>query len=71
MLITFANRLDPDLAGQNVGPDLDPACLTILMAFLKEFFENVEFEKISMKKKFPACKELNSHNWPSRYDYVI
>ena len=26
--ITFANSLDPDQAGQNVGPDLDPNCLT-------------------------------------------
>ena len=23
-LITFANRLDPDQARQNVGPDMDP-----------------------------------------------
>ena len=28
LLITFANRLDPDQARQNVGPDLDPSCLT-------------------------------------------
>ena len=28
LLITFANRLDPDQAQQNVGPDLDPNCLT-------------------------------------------
>ena len=27
-LITFANSLDPDQAQQNVGPDLDPNCLT-------------------------------------------
>ena len=27
-LITFANSLDPDQARQNVGPDLDPNCLT-------------------------------------------
>ena len=26
---TFANRLDPDQARQNVGPDLDPNCLTL------------------------------------------
>ena len=34
LLITFANSLDPDQARQNVGPDLDPYCLTF-MAFLK------------------------------------
>ena len=28
LLITFANSLDPDQARQNVGPDLDPSCLT-------------------------------------------
>ena len=33
LLITFADSLDPDQ--QNVGPDLDPNCLTI-----KYFFEN-------------------------------
>ena len=27
-LITFANSLDPGQAQQNVGPDLDPNCLT-------------------------------------------
>ena len=29
LLITFANSLDPDQAQQNVGPDLDPNCLTL------------------------------------------
>ena len=28
LLITFANSLDPDQTEQNVGPDLDPNCLT-------------------------------------------
>ena len=28
LLITFANSLDPDQTRQNVGPDLDPNCLT-------------------------------------------
>ena len=27
-VITFANNLDPDQARRNVGPDLDPNCLT-------------------------------------------
>ena len=42
--ITFANSLDPDHAQQNVGPDLDPNCLT-LMSFLKEFFKKDDFVK--------------------------
>ena len=29
LLITFANSLDPNQARQNVGPDLDPNCLTL------------------------------------------
>ena len=28
LLITFAKSLEPDQARQNVGPDLDPNCLT-------------------------------------------
>ena len=28
-MITFSNCLDPVQAQQNVGPDLDPNCLTI------------------------------------------
>ena len=39
LLITFANSLDPDQDKSNVGSDLD----TLIM--LKEFFENVNFEK--------------------------
>ena len=35
LLTAFANSLDPDQAQQNVGPDLDPNCLTLLK---KEFF---------------------------------
>ena len=27
--ITFANSLDPDQDQQNIGPDLDPNCLTL------------------------------------------
>ena len=29
LLITFANSLDPNQARQNIGPDLDPNCLTL------------------------------------------
>ena len=51
LLITFANNLDPVQARQNVGPNLGPNCLT-LMVFLKEFFERVDFEKnLQMAKK--------------------
>ena len=47
LLITFANSLDPDQDQQNVGPDLDPNCLTdTLGVVLKEFFKREKFEKI-------------------------
>ena len=60
LLIIFSNSLDPDQDRQNVGPDLDPNCLT-LIAFLKEFFEKVRFEKKSTDdnkslKKLPSMQ---------------
>ena len=61
LLITFANSLDPDHVGQNVGPDLDSNCLT-LWVFLKDFLEKVDFEKNQQTTKkhenYPAVKEL-------------
>ena len=67
LLITFANILDPDQAQQNVGPDLDPNYLT-LKVFIKEFVEQVDFEKnqhtTKMHEKFPReqrDKVLNVH----------
>ena len=64
LLITFANSLYPDQARQNVGPDLDPNCFDTLMVFLKEFFEKVDFEKISRRQRsrqnYPGGKELRS-----------
>ena len=31
LLITFANSFDSDQVQQNIGPDLDPNCLTLLI----------------------------------------
>ena len=59
-LITFANNLDPDQARQNVGPDLDPICLTLLWYSWKNFSKNLILKKISRRQKsmqnFPACR---------------
>ena len=47
LLITFANSLDPDQAWQNVGPDLNPNCLTFWWYSFGDFchllitFENI------------------------------
>ena len=38
--ITVANNFDPDQAWQNVRPDLDTQ-----IVFLKDFFQEVDFEK--------------------------
>ena len=48
LLITFANSLDQNQAWQNIGPDLDPNCFS-LMVFLKE---KVDFDKIQQTKKY-------------------
>ena len=63
--LTFVNSLDPGQDWQNVGPDLDQNCLT-LMAFLKEFFEKDDFTKIKRQQNawfflssMQSLKELN------------
>ena len=43
LLKTFANSLDPDQAWQNVGPDLDPNCLTLWWYFWKFFLKKLIF----------------------------
>ena len=63
LLISFANTLDPDQARQNVGPDLDPNCLT-LMAVLKFFSK-----KLKSMQNYPAKSRANFvilPQWPSR-----
>ena len=51
LLITFANSFDPDQARQNVGPDLDPNCLT---AGIPGVVFEVDFEEKNRRQK--ACK---------------
>ena len=57
LLITFVNSLDPDQAQQNIGPGLDPNCLTLCWYSWAIFFEKVNLKK---KKKSTddkkACK---------------
>ena len=50
LLVTFANRLDPDQDQQNVDPDLDRNCLTHQIVFLKGFFK-VHFKKSADSNK--------------------
>ena len=51
-------------SGQNVGPDLDPNCLTLWWYSWKNFLKMFILKKISRRqqsmKNSPACKELNT-----------
>ena len=51
LLITFANSLEPDQARQNVAPDLDPNCLTLLL-----HCEKVGFQKNQQTTKKQTLK---------------
>ena len=64
LLITFANSLDPDQVWQNVGPDLDPNCLTLWWHSWKIFFEKANFEKRIHKKhaNLPSMQRVNNGN---------
>ena len=58
LLITFANSLDPDQALQNVGPDLNPICLTLSM---KKFCKQQKSMKNSSGgKELLSCELLVS-----------
>ena len=46
-----ANRLDPDQAQQNVGPDLDPICLTLRWYSWKKFSKYLILKKKSADDK--------------------
>ena len=45
LLITFENSLDPDQDQQNIGPDLDPNCLTIRQYSWKVFWKGLFWKK--------------------------
>ena len=42
----FANSLDPDQAGQNVGPDLDPKLFGTQMVLKKSSIQRVKYGTI-------------------------
>ena len=62
--------MDPDLAWQNVRPDLDPNCLTHWKYSWKIFFFNLKKKSTDDKKSmqnYPACKELKTSHNSSRW----
>ena len=60
---TFTNSFGPDQARQNVGPDLNNNCLTVII-FLDDFFENVNFENKTEKTT------ISMHNYPARKELI-
>ena len=62
LLIAFANSLEPDQDRQNVGPDLDPNGLTLLIVILKEFLK-----KLILKKK----KSADDNKSMKRVKYAV
>ena len=59
LLTTFAKSLNQAQDVQNVGPDLDPNHLTLIV-FLKEFFEKVNFEKKLDNKTMKSTQYIKS-----------
>ena len=47
----FCKQFGPRSGRQDVGPDLDPNCLSPLIVFAKEFSENINFEKYQQTTK--------------------
>ena len=59
LLITFANSLFQGHARQNVGPDLDPKCLTLWWYSWKNVLKNLILKKISKRQvKMDRCLKL-------------
>ena len=60
----FENSLDPDQARHNVGPDLDPSCLTLWWYSSKNFRKKLILKKSAdnnkSMKNHPEGKELKS-----------
>ena len=54
LLITLANRLDPDQARQNVKSDLDPNCLTLWWYSWKNFLKKLLLKKSPQTTKWHA-----------------
>ena len=48
---TFVNSLDPDQVRQNVGPDLDPNCLTLWWQWWKNFLKKLILKIASRRQK--------------------
>ena len=50
-LISLCDQTKPSCKLQNIGPDLDPNCIKLVIVFLKYFFEILNFEKITRRQQ--------------------
>ena len=59
-LITFEYSLDPDQAGQNVRPDLDPNCTVYdtLAVIIPDYFFKTFILVTKHVQNYPACTQL-------------
>ena len=58
LLITFASSLGPGQAQQNVGPDLDPICLTL--CWIRNITENILKKRSADYKKHAKLPSMQS-----------
>ena len=56
----FANSLDPDQDRQNVGPDMDSNCSTLMVYSLKNFFKKLILKKKADKKAWKITQHAKS-----------
>ena len=61
LLMAFKNNLDQDQTQQNVGPDLDPNCLQLILYLI--------FEKKILKKSIRQQKSIR--NYPVGKDSIL
>ena len=64
LLLLFVNSLDPYQAQQNVGPDLDPNCLTLWWHSWKNFLKKLLLKKSGNNKK--SWKFFQNALWKDR-----
>ena len=58
----FSNNLDPDQDQQNIGPDLDPKCLK-LVVFLETFSEKLILKSQHVTKNREKIISVQRVNW--------
>ena len=71
LVINYADSLYPDQVRHNVGPDLNPNCLTLFWFSCKYFSKKVDFEKVNhqtTKRNMHLC-QINKKRYESELPY--